>query len=309
STCSSSIDIQPNARWSKDGVTVAGGNRSGNKTNQFHYPWGLCIDDDQTIYVVDALNYRIVEWRPGADNGEVVAGGKRAHQLSKPRDVFIDKETDSLIISDKGNRRVVRWSRRNATHGESIISKISCVGLTIDDNGSLYVVDSKKHEVRQYNYGDTRGIVVAGGHGKGNRLDQLFKPRYVFVDQDYSVYVSDTWNHRVMKWEKGAKEGIVVAGGQEKGNSLTQLHSPSGVIVDQLGTIYVSDCWNHRIMRWLKGATQGSVIVGGNGTGAQSNQLSYPMGLSFDRDGHLYVVDYGSDRVQRYSIEQMTEEI
>ncbi|CAF5078198.1 unnamed protein product, partial [Rotaria sp. Silwood1] len=151
----------------------------------------------------------------------------------------------------------------------------------MDDNGFLYIVDAGEHEVRRYKIGDTKGTVVAGGNGQGNRLDQLDYPRYVFVDRDHSVYVSEYENHRVMKLEEGAKQDIVVAGGQ--GQSLTQLNKPEGVVVDRLGTVYVTDYGNHRIMRWPKGATQGSVIIGGNGYGAQSDQLNGPVGLSFDR--------------------------
>ncbi|CAF3742595.1 unnamed protein product [Rotaria sp. Silwood1] len=301
------IDIDPNAKWAQNGITVAGGNGRGSETNQLDYPDGLYVDDDQTLYVADRDNDRIVEWKYGATNGKVAAGGNGsgngAHQLHWPRDVIVDKEGDSLIISDGGNQRVVRWSRRNDTRGETIISNISSFGLTMDENGSLYVVDYENHEVRRYEIGDTKGTVVAGGNGKGNGLDQLSNPTYVFVDRDHSVYVSDTWNHRVMKWEEGAKQGIVVAGGQEKGNSLTQLTGPNQVVVDQLCTVYVADCSNDRIMRWPKGATQGSVIVGGNGRGAQSDQLDRPTCLSFDRHGNLYVVDYGNHRVQKFNIE------
>ncbi|CAF1438742.1 unnamed protein product [Rotaria sp. Silwood1] len=302
----SSIDMHPNATWSKNGITVAGGNRRGSETNQLSYPWGLYVDDDQTIYVADCENHRIVEWISGATNEKVVAGGNGegngAHQLKFPRDVIIDKDSDSLIISDWGNKRVTQWPRRNGTRGETIISNITCGGLTKDDNGFLYVVDEGKYEVRRYKIGDTQGTVVAGGNGKGNRLDQLSKPRYVFIDRDHSVYVSDRDNHRVMKWEEGAKQGIVVAGGQGEENSLTQLSRPYGVVVDQLGTVYVADFGNHRIMRWPKGVTQGSVIIGGNGKGAQSNQLAYPIGLSFDRHGNLYVVDHLNARVQKFNI-------
>ncbi|CAF5109536.1 unnamed protein product, partial [Rotaria sp. Silwood1] len=184
----SSIDIHPNAKWAQNGITVAGGNGRGSETNQLNRPLGLYVDDDQTIYVADCWNHRIVEWKSGATNGKVVAGGNGTHQLNGPVDVIIDKESDSLIISDEGNNRVVRWPRRNDTRGETIISNFSCYGLTMDDNGYLYVVDNEKHEVRRYKIGDTKGTIVAGGNGKGNRLDQLSIPHYVFVDRDHSVY-------------------------------------------------------------------------------------------------------------------------
>ena len=136
----SSIDIHPNAKWQQNGLTVAGGNGQGNGINQLSNPWGLYVDDDQTIYVADESNHRIVEWKWGATSGQVVAGGNGQgsgnHQLSNPTDVIVDKERDSLIICDCSNRRVVRWPRRNGTNGETIISNIDCCGF---DNGREWI--------------------------------------------------------------------------------------------------------------------------------------------------------------------------
>ncbi|CAF1373212.1 unnamed protein product [Rotaria sordida] len=244
----------------------------------------------------------------GDTNGQVVAGdngkGNRLNQLNYPTDVLIDKETDSLIICDWGNRRVVRWSRRSGTiQREILIDNMACRGLAMDDQRDLYISDVEKHEVRRYQIRDKNGTIVAGGNGEDAGLNQLNYPAYIFVDQQQTVYVSDNNNHHVMKWNKGAKEGIVVAGGQGKGNALTQLSYPYGLFVDTLGTIYVADSSNHRVMRWPKGAKQGTIIVGGNGQGEGANQFKSPEGLSFDRHGNLYVVDWGNNRVQRFSIE------
>jgi sugar lactone lactonase YvrE len=266
------------------------------------------VDEDQTIYVADCENHRIVEWRCGATSGEIVAGGNgegnEMNQLSCPTDVIVDKERNNLIICDQGNRRVVQWLRRNGTSGQTIISNIDCGGLSMDNNGYLYVSDKEKDEVRRWKMNDRRETLVACGHGKGNRLSQLNYPIYIFVDEEQSVYVSDHNNHRVMKCMVGAKEGIIVAGDQDQGSGLTQLSSPYGLIVDDFGTVYVADSGNHRIMRWFKGATQGTIVIGGNGKGNQANQLNYPTGLSFDRQGNLYVVDYSNHRVQRFNIDR-----
>ncbi|CAF3091787.1 unnamed protein product [Rotaria sp. Silwood2] len=244
----------------------------------------------------------------GDTTGQVVAGGnaagERLDQLNCPTDVLIDKETDSLIICDQGNRRVVRWSRRSGTtQGEILIDNIRCWGLVMDDQRYLYISDFEKHEVKRYQIGDKNGTLVAGGNGKGAGLNQLNFPCYIFVDQQQTVYVSDNENHRVMKWDKGVKEGIVVAGGQGEGNALTQLWYPYRLFVDTLGTIYVADSVNHRVMSWPKGAKQGTVIVGGNGEGEGENQFNRLRGLFFDRQGNLYVVDLNNNRVQRFSIE------
>ncbi|CAF0969668.1 unnamed protein product [Rotaria sordida] len=266
------LNIPVDARWAQKGVTVAGGHGRGSGTNQLFGPHGLFVNDDQTMVIVDYLNNRIIQWKMGDTNGQVVAGGNglgnRLDRLNQPTDVLIDKETDSLIICDGGNRRVVRWSRRSgAAQGEILIHNIRCLGLAMDDQRYLYISHTDKDEVKRYQIGDKNGTLVAGGNGKGAGLNQLNHPTYIFVDQQQTVYVSDYYNNHVTKWNKGTKEGIVVAGGQGQGNALTQLYHPQGLFVDTLGTIYVADSSNNRVMRWPKGAKQGTIIVGGNGYG------------------------------------------
>ena len=244
------LPISTNARWSQNGVTVAGGNGYGNAVNQLWLPYGLDIDDaNQSIVIADFVNRRIVEWKMGATNGKVIADGQghgnRLDQLRFPRDVLIDKETNSLFIADRDNRRVVRWSpRQETTQGEVIIDNIDCRGLAMDHQRYLYVSDTGKHEVRQYRIGDKNGIVVAGGNGQGNQFNRLNWPTCLFVDKEQAVYVSDNNNYRVMKWNKGTNKGIVVAGGQRQGSALTQLSYPNGLFVDTSDAIYVVDAQN-----------------------------------------------------------------
>ena len=294
-----------NIKWIQDGITVAGGNEKGNALNQLFYPWGLTVDDDQTIYVADCVNDRIMEWKSGATSGRVVAGGNgegsKENQLNGPRDVIIDRQTDSFIICDSRNRRVIRWPRQGGTQGETIVSDVYCFDVALDGDGFLYVCYIERDEVTRWRIGETNGTVVAGGHGKGDRLDQLNSPSSIFVDQDQSIYISDSNNHRVVKWIKDAKEGIVIAGDHGAGNSVIQLNNPQGISLDQTGTLYVADYRNDRIMYWPKGASQGSIAIGVHGQGNRANQLNRPRGLTFDRLGNLYVIDHWNHRVQRFS--------
>ncbi|CAM4984168.1 unnamed protein product [Rotaria socialis] len=237
------FNIPANAKWAQNGVTIAGGNGAGGATNQLYRPFGLFVDDDQTVVIADHANHRIMQWKNGdTTNGQVVAGGKGQgnglHQLNWPTDVLIDKETDSLIICDARNERVVRWPRRSGTtQGGILIDNINCFGVAMDEQRYLYVSDVGKHEVRRYQLSEKNCTLVAGGNGKGNGLSQLNDPRYLFVDRQQNVYVSDNNNHRVMKWNKGAKEGIVVAGGQVRRCEL--LHMKSTVVLLQLYNMFV----------------------------------------------------------------------
>lgn len=45
----------------QNGITIAGSNGQGNTLNQLYHPCAMYIDDDETIYVADYDNYRIVK--------------------------------------------------------------------------------------------------------------------------------------------------------------------------------------------------------------------------------------------------------
>ncbi|CAF1085836.1 unnamed protein product [Adineta steineri] len=297
------IQIKKN-KYQQFGITVAGGNGDGQGLNQLYYPYGIFIDNEKSIYIADYSNHRIVKWKLNSKTGQIIAGengmGNQNNHLTATTDVIFDKENNSFIISDMGNRRVIRCFDQNQTNQQTIVSNIICWGLTIDKNGFIYVSDWGNHEVRRWKQGDKQGELVAGGNGQGNDLNQLNYPTNIFIDEEYSLYISDYKNHRVMKWEKDAEEGTIVAGGNGQGNSLKQLSHPRGLIIDHLYQIYVADCRNNRVVRWCEGNEEGEIVVGGNGKGSQSDQLNQPTGLSFDNEENLYVVDKNNYRIQKY---------
>ncbi|CAF1468652.1 unnamed protein product, partial [Didymodactylos carnosus] len=299
-----------NNRWIENIITIAGGNGKGNQSNQLMFPQGIYIDyDSQVIYIADSENHRIIKWRFNNTNGEIVAGGNGKgngiNQLDSPKDVVFDKKSNSLFICDTENRRIVQWFNQINKNPQIITSDITCWSIKIDRKNNLYVSDYEKRQIRRWKIGEnprTDGILVAGGNGQGDRLNQLAFPTSIFVDQDYTIYAADGWNNRIMKWIKDAKEGIILAGRNGKGDGLTQLHFPQGLIVDHWGQIYVADGANNRVMRFSNESSYGVIVMGGNGQGKKLNQLIWPSGLSFDREGNLYVADWGNHRIQKIRI-------
>ncbi|CAF4263411.1 unnamed protein product, partial [Adineta steineri] len=296
------VFINNNTKWKQNAVTVAGGRGRGNQLNQLNLPFGIYVDnDDDSIYIADTENHRIVKWEFGADKGEIVAGGNEKgsgmNQLNYPVDVVLDREKKYLIICDQQNIRVMQWSLQNSQDRLILIYPIVCWGLAMDNNGDLYTCDWGEREVRRWRQGDKQGTLVAGGHGQGNHLNQFYEPNYIFVDEKHSVYVADYRNNRVMKWMKNMTEGILVAPGQVSSENLNSLFYPKGVIVDHMGNIYVSNDQNHQITRWSSGATEGAPVVGEKNIGSGSTQFKYPSDLSFDRHGNLYVADRDNHRI------------
>jgi sugar lactone lactonase YvrE len=287
--------------------------------NRLHCPKGIWVGKNQSIVIADSLNHRIMKYDQGDRYGLRIAGknisGYSPELLNEPTNVIFHAKSKSYIISDYQNRRVLQLFRRGKQRLKTIIQNIACFGLAVDDEGSIYVSDTERHEVRRYKPGRKHGKIVAGGHGQGRRLHQLNHPTYICIGDDQSVYVSDSWNDRVVRWDKGAKKVEIVAGGHGKGKNRNQLDYPAGVLVDQSGAVYVADHYNYRVMRW-RNSECGEVIAGGYFSdnypnrmrgpflsGNFPNQLNGPEGLAFDQAGNLYVADSNNHRIQRFKIQ------
>ncbi|CAF1115708.1 unnamed protein product [Adineta steineri] len=269
---------------------------------------GIYIDDDnQTIYITRHNSNRVIGWKVGEESGETVAGGNGPgddlNQLQDPSDVTVDKKNDLLIICDQGNDRVVQWSRRNQTDPKVIIGEIKCQGVTIDNNGDIYVSEGKTHSVIRLKQGETEVTTVAGGKGSGYNSNQLNNPAYIFVDDQYSIYVSDYQSGRVTKWIKNAKEGIIIAKERFTDNNQELHYFPFGMAVDHFGNAYVSELLGSRIVGWSEKSKECYVIMNG-GSWEQPPYLFAAVGaISLDREGNLYVVDNFFHRIVKFDVD------
>ncbi|CAF1529960.1 unnamed protein product, partial [Adineta steineri] len=58
--------------YNNEGIVVAGENGQGNKFNQLNYPTFIFVDEDQSVYVSDTNNNRVMKWRKDAKEGRIV---------------------------------------------------------------------------------------------------------------------------------------------------------------------------------------------------------------------------------------------
>ena len=276
--------------------------------HQLHEPLSIDIDDDdQSMYISDALNHRVLQWSFDATIGVVVAGGNgkgaQIDQLNYPTDAILYKQKQSLIICDSNNKRVMKWSRINIIDRQILISFIHCYGLAIDNIENLYVSDYEFHIVKRWKHGEAFGTKVAGGNGGGTNVNQLFDPRFIFVDQNASVYVAEYENGRATKWTQDAKEGIIVAVVRDPAQNYHKPRHIAGVTVDHMGNIYVTDQLNCEIARWPLGAKNASIVAAQYGYEQDNYSVCDLSDIAFDRHGNLYVVDTGNHRVQRFDVD------
>jgi len=141
----------------EQGILVAGGNGQGASLNQFYQPRFIFIDDDdESIYVSDYGNHRVMKWIRGAREGIVVAGGqgqgRYLSQLSNPNGIFVD-DLETVYIADTGNNRIVRWLK-DANEGEILLNEnnqlSSPFDLLFDDENNLILNNQNHHRIQKF---------------------------------------------------------------------------------------------------------------------------------------------------------------
>ncbi|CAF1370577.1 unnamed protein product [Adineta steineri] len=149
--------------YDNEGIVVAGRNGRGNQFNQLSCPTIIFVDENQSVYVSDSVNHRVMKWRKDAKEGMIVAGGnergKNLNQLSLPE------------------------------------------GVIVDHVGQIYVADSKNHRVMRWCESREEGEIVVGGNGRGKQSNQLNGPNGLSFDDEGNLYVADQGNHRIQKFE------------------------------------------------------------------------------------------------------------
>ncbi|CAF1145201.1 unnamed protein product [Adineta steineri] len=142
-----------------EGTIVAGGNGQGNQLNQLNGPSSISVSEDQSVYVSDWANHRVMKWRKDAKEGKVVAGGngygRNLNQLSNPRGVIVDY-FGQIYVADWGNDGIMRWCE-GKEEGEVVVGgngkgsqSNSPNGLSFDDEGNLYVADSWNNRIQKF---------------------------------------------------------------------------------------------------------------------------------------------------------------
>lgn len=91
----------------------------------------------------------------------------------------------------------------NAAGGNGFSEFDTPTALALDDDGTMYILDSGNFRVVKWIPNQPLGFTVAGGRGTGATLDRIGTSYAVTLDAQSNVYVSDWTNHRVTMWLVG----------------------------------------------------------------------------------------------------------
>jgi len=276
--------------------------------------YGLCVDQQGSLFVVDNGNNRIQKF-DNAGNFIILWGnfGGANSNFHNPTGIACDGRGDVWVV-DTNNHRVQKFDGKLGAYmmkfgsrgnGEGQFN--SPWGIAVDRvRGYVYVVDSANFRVQKF---DMNGEFIMSWGSFGNGDGQFYFPRGVAVDQtDGSVYVVDMGNHRVQKFDTSTNvlpQLLTKWGGSsEPGHASStyaqeagQLRSPWGITIDGAGDVYVSDTGNHRIEKFDK---EGNFITQWGGFGNGTGQFNFPYGIAVDAKGSVFVVDSGNTRVEQF---------
>jgi len=75
--------------------------------------------------------------------------------------------------------------------------------MMVDQNQTMYILDTSNYRVLKWNLGGTFGTVIAAGHASGSALNQIGTSYAMCFDNQNNIYISDNGNNRVVKWING----------------------------------------------------------------------------------------------------------
>ncbi len=164
-------------------------------------------------------------------------------------------------------------------------------GITIDQNGNIYVVDTGSSRIQKFSSGGAY-LSQWGTSGTGN--GQFSYPESIAIDSAGNLYVSDSDTSRIQKFDSN---GVYLTQWGTYGTSNGQFSYPGGITTDSADNIYVADSNNKRIQKF---SSTGTYLTQWGTSGTGNGQFTYPYGITTDSADNVYVTD-NSNRIQKFS--------
>lgn len=198
-------------------------------------------------------------------------------------------------------------SRTNDSSNQKVAGFDAPSGITVDDDGNLYVADTGNNVIRRVGpsgeMSTLAGTPGVAGHADGEGTAATFDhPGGIAIDRARNLYVADTGNNTIRKiTPAGVVTTLAGSAKSDTGSAdgigtAARFEEPGGIAVDRLGNIYVTDraCTIRKITPGGKVATLAGNPDDRNrsrdGAGGDA-RFDSPGALAIDKNGTLYVVD------------------
>jgi uncharacterized protein (TIGR03663 family) len=240
--------------WGSFATVDQGGTAPGGTFNE---PWGIAVGPDGSVFVADTWNYRIQKFT--ADGKFVTMWGTAGTAESPdafwgPRGIVVNAN-EQVLVTDTGNNRVLVYDANGGFLSQFGINGMNPgefdepVGLAIDNEGLLYVVDTWNQRIQVFqplsdgfSYGYLREWQVNAWEGQSVNN----KP-YIDVDTNGHVFVTDPDAYRILEFDN---VGNFIRGWGDYSSGIDGFGMPIGIAVDDEGRIWISDADNGYMLRF-----------------------------------------------------------
>ena len=267
------------------------------RETNLYLPFGLTVDSNDNLLVIDRSHYRIRRIDPKSGQVETVAGNgvklfagdggpATGATLSFPHGMSVDKK-DNLIFSDKGHFRI-----RKITP-DGVINTIGGNGLRGNVGDNIPALEANFYNVTTIVQNPKGDMFMASPSGFVS-LIRRFDSKGIIHD------FIDTANPKYRKAiSKSKYKGLVQKGAVA---TITQF---SDIVFDPNGNLFTSDRLNHQIR---KIDTEGNVsIIAGTGDSdhygdngpALEAAFRDPNALASDSEGNIYIADTANNLIRK----------
>ena len=259
-------------------VAGGGGPPSGwGPGTQFYNPQGIAVDENNNIYVADTDRNRIrkitgagtvVTIAGNGANGSLDGAGQGAY-FFQPVSMVTDKQ-GNIYLTEYGNHLIRKitpagivstvaggttggYNDGTGTDARFRIPR----GITIDDDGNLYVADFGNNRIRKIT---PAGVVTTiAGHQNGGSFDGqgtaagLGHPFGITRDKQGNLFVTQYSTNKVRKISPSGWVSTVAGTGAEGSTDGPGRQSTFkglvGIAIDKFGNLYVAEQGNYKVRK------------------------------------------------------------
>ncbi|OFZ66652.1 MAG: 6-bladed beta-propeller [Betaproteobacteria bacterium RBG_16_56_24] len=272
----------------------------GSRQNELVFP----LPPDEPRFYFERTIFSSADVRPDtasdkfrrALTGEQITGDG----LAKPYSVAVHH--GRVFVGDTVRRTVMVFDipeQRFFTIGEEDPGGLVMpLGMDVDKQGNLYVVDAKLKKVQVYDR-DGKYLRTLG------ETTQFHRPAGLAVDGDgRRVYVVDiggvsTQEHRVRVLD--GQSGALIFDIGTRGVKNGEFNLPRDAAIAPDGSVYIVDGGNFRVQKFT---ADGKFLSTFGSIGRQSGQFSRPKEIAIDSAGNIYVVDTAFGNFQIFNSDE-----
>lgn len=303
---------------------------------RFNRPYGLTVNAQGNLFVVDTLNYAIRSIAPdgtvttfAGTNG--IRGSKNGTgnnaRFFRPIGVAVDRN-GNFFVADYGNQTIRKITSAGAvsdfagpgggfgsTDGTGSTARFDFPGgIALNGNGDILIADTGNFSLRK---STPTGLVstVIGSNGTLGYADgdlsvaKIGYPSAVNVDPSGNIYIADAVYDVIRRISPDNRVATFAGSPDQSGavdatGTAARFNRPGGVATDRIGNIYVADTSNHTIRKINSsgGVTTLAGLAGtsgtANGVGSAARFFS-PYGIAVDAAGTVFVADSSNHAIRK----------